>query len=202
MVLESSKCGAIGRPRSRIYLRHGSRCAAIRAFEVHAVDYSLKPYDKERFARPWFTHAVSNSPGKQIEVFEPLLQSLRSLRPLERFCGKDKSGFSLFQFPTFCGSKPRETMPAYTPPATVTCCGKPWHTWKRASATPLHPSAESAIVNTARISEIRRCSWGYEHHTGRRNGGHVESQILLTSYELCWNPSLGHLGCKMGVGGR
>src|SRR6204780_5503832 len=20
---------------------------------------------------------------------------------------------------------------AYTPPATVTCCGKPWHTWKR-----------------------------------------------------------------------
>jgi hypothetical protein len=33
-----------------------------------------------------------------------------------------------FPFPTFCGSKPRETMPAYTPPAAVTCCGKPWHT--------------------------------------------------------------------------
>ena len=30
-----------------------------------------------------------------------------------------------------CGSKPRETMPAYTPPKTVTCCGKLWHAWKR-----------------------------------------------------------------------
>jgi len=42
---------------------------AIRAFEVHAVDYLLKPYDKERFARAWRTHArSSNSAGTQIEV--------------------------------------------------------------------------------------------------------------------------------------
>src|SRR5215471_13894477 len=42
---------------------------AIRAFEVHAVDYLLKPYDKERFAWALFTHArSSNSAGKQIEI--------------------------------------------------------------------------------------------------------------------------------------
>jgi len=105
---------------------------AIRAFEVHAVDYLLKPYDKERFAKA-LVHArqVLEQGRKANRGLEPLLQSLRSLRPLERFVVKDKKRIFLFPFPMFCGSKPRETMPAYTPPATVTCCGKPWHTWKR-----------------------------------------------------------------------
>jgi two-component system, LytTR family, response regulator len=64
---------------------------AIRAFEVHAVDYLLKPYDKERFAKA-LTHAreVLEQRGKSNRDFEPLLQSLRSVRPLERFVVKDK----------------------------------------------------------------------------------------------------------------
>src|SRR5690348_17913437 len=64
---------------------------AIRAFEVHAVDYLLKPYDKERFARA-LAHArqVLKQRGKANRDLEPLLQSLRSLRPLERFVVKDK----------------------------------------------------------------------------------------------------------------
>ena len=64
---------------------------AIRAFEVHAVDYLLKPYDKERFAKA-LVHAreVLEQRGKANRDFEPLLQSLRSLRPLERFVVKDK----------------------------------------------------------------------------------------------------------------
>ena len=42
---------------------------AIRAFEVHAVDYLLKPYDRSDLPRPWFTRArSSNKAGKQIEV--------------------------------------------------------------------------------------------------------------------------------------
>ena len=59
---------------------------AIRAFEVHAVDYLLKPYDKERFAKA-LAHAlqVLEQRGKANRGLEPLLQSLRSLRPLERF---------------------------------------------------------------------------------------------------------------------
>jgi two-component system, LytTR family, response regulator len=64
---------------------------AIRAFEVHAVDYLLKPYDKERFARA-LIHARQVFEQRQ-EInrnLEPLLQSLRSLRPLERFVVKDK----------------------------------------------------------------------------------------------------------------
>ncbi|MGF7183138.1 LytR/AlgR family response regulator transcription factor [Tunturiibacter psychrotolerans] len=64
---------------------------AIRAFEVHAVDYLLKPYDKERFAKA-LVHArqVLEQRGKTNRDLEPLLQSLRRLRPLERFVVKDK----------------------------------------------------------------------------------------------------------------
>src|SRR5215467_8788580 len=52
---------------------------AIRAFEVHAVDYLLKPYDKERFAKA-LVHAlqVLEQRGKANRGLEPLLQSLRS----------------------------------------------------------------------------------------------------------------------------
>src|SRR6202012_1904861 len=63
---------------------------AIRAFEVHAVDYLLKPYDKERFARA-LIHArqVFEQRKETHRGLEPLLQSLRNLRPLERFVVKD-----------------------------------------------------------------------------------------------------------------
>ena len=64
---------------------------AIRAFEVHAVDYLLKPYDKDRFAKA-LAHAlqVVEQRGKANRGLEPLLQSLRGLRPFERFVVKDK----------------------------------------------------------------------------------------------------------------
>ena len=64
---------------------------AIRAFEVHAVDYLLKPYDKERFSKA-LIHArqVLEQRGKANRDLEPLIQSLRSLRPFERFVVKDK----------------------------------------------------------------------------------------------------------------
>src|ERR1700745_3432438 len=62
---------------------------ALRAFEVHAVDYFLKPYDKERFSKA-LVHArqVLEQTRKANQGLEPLLQSLRNLRPLERFVVK------------------------------------------------------------------------------------------------------------------
>src|SRR5436305_7019074 len=59
---------------------------AIRAFEVHAVDYLLKPYDKERFAKA-LVHAlqVVEQRGTTNRGIEPLLRFLRSFRPLDRF---------------------------------------------------------------------------------------------------------------------
>jgi two-component system, LytTR family, response regulator len=63
---------------------------AIRAFEVHAVDYLLKPYDKERFTKA-LVHAlqVVEQRGTANRALEPLLKSLRTLRPFERFVVKD-----------------------------------------------------------------------------------------------------------------
>src|SRR5580704_7200045 len=90
---------------------------AIRAFEVHAVDYLLKPYDKERFAKA-LVHArqVLEQGRKANRGLEPLLESLRSLRPLERFVMKDKKRIFFVPVSHVCGSKPPGTMPAYTPP--------------------------------------------------------------------------------------
>jgi two-component system LytT family response regulator len=64
---------------------------AIRAFEVHAVDYLLKPYDKERFTKA-LVHArqVLEQRREANRDLEPLLRTLRSLRTLERFVVKDK----------------------------------------------------------------------------------------------------------------
>jgi two-component system LytT family response regulator len=55
------------------------------------VDYLLKPYDKERFAKA-LIHAreVFEQRRDANRSLEPLLQSLRSVRPLERFVVKDK----------------------------------------------------------------------------------------------------------------
>jgi len=74
---------------------------AIRAFEVHAVDYLLKPYDKERFAKA-LLHARQVLEQSRIENrgLEPLLQSLRSPPPIGTFCGKgQEADFLCSRFP-------------------------------------------------------------------------------------------------------
>src|SRR6201996_8777146 len=64
---------------------------AIRAFEVHAVDYLLKPYEKKRFVKA-LVHArqVLDQRKEANRDLKPLLQSLRDLRPLDRFVVRDK----------------------------------------------------------------------------------------------------------------
>src|SRR5690242_6804768 len=64
---------------------------ALRAFEAHAVDYLLKPYDKDRFSKA-LVHArqILEQSRKSSRGLEPLLQSLHNLRPLERFVVKDR----------------------------------------------------------------------------------------------------------------
>lgn len=56
---------------------------ALRAFEVHAVDYLLKPFDQARFARA-VNHALSSLAQRSDEGFDSrvlsLLQSIRSER--------------------------------------------------------------------------------------------------------------------------
>jgi len=88
-VIENVETSAGAAPVYIFVTAHDSH--AIRAFEVHAVDYLLKPFDKQRFGKA-LVHArqVLERSRKAHRGLEPLLKSLRSLRPLERFVVKDK----------------------------------------------------------------------------------------------------------------
>ena len=62
---------------------------ALRAFEVHALDYLMKPFDRERFARSW-NHAKdqmrSPSDGRRVGRIMAMLEELKAgNRYLERF---------------------------------------------------------------------------------------------------------------------
>lgn len=73
---------------------------ALRAFEVHALDYLLKPFDEERF-RQALKHAVGTmrepiSKGQESDQIAELLKSLREKKAfLERFLVK-KNGRIVF----------------------------------------------------------------------------------------------------------
>jgi len=65
-----------------------------------------------------------------------LIDQLSSLEPgliTRPITGANWTADTAFVTITFCGSKPRETTPVFTLLATVTCCAKPWHSWKRSS---------------------------------------------------------------------
>ncbi|HEV2947431.1 MAG TPA: LytTR family transcriptional regulator DNA-binding domain-containing protein, partial [Gemmataceae bacterium] len=73
---------------------------AIRAFEVNALDYLLKPFDRDRFrkalsrAREQITKESSSTSGEQLGALLEEVQTGRSGRPLERLV--IKSGGRVF----------------------------------------------------------------------------------------------------------
>ncbi len=133
---------------------------AIRAFEVHAVDYLLKPYDKERFARA-LAHArqVLEQRGNANRGLEPLLKSLRSLRSFERFVVKDKkriffvpvsnvlwieaeADFLCSRFQRFVDRSHGELCLHTHRQRQSPVAGNPGTPGREAGTTPLHPRAE------------------------------------------------------------
>jgi Response regulator containing CheY-like receiver domain and AraC-type DNA-binding domain len=117
---------------------------AIRAFEVHAVDYLLKPYDKERFAKA-LVHArqVLEQGRKANRGLEPLLQSLRSLRPLERFVVKDKKRIFFVPVSHVFVDRSHGKLCLHTHRQRQSpVAGNPGTPGREAGATPLHPRAE------------------------------------------------------------
>lgn len=50
---------------------------ALRAFEVHAVDYLLKPYTRARFAQA-VGRVMGETPGQNVQKIQPLAESLMS----------------------------------------------------------------------------------------------------------------------------
>jgi two-component system, LytTR family, response regulator len=153
---------------------------AIRAFEVHAVDYLLKPFDKERFAKA-LVHArqVLEQCRKADPALEPLLQSLRSLRPWERFVVKDKKRIFFVPVSHVLWIEATGNYACiHTASDPSPGAGNHGTPGGEAGATPVHPRTE--IGHRERCPHQRDSSdvrWGLRHRTGRRNGGHVEPQI-------------------------
>jgi two-component system LytT family response regulator len=130
---------------------------AIRAFEVHAVDYLLKPYDKERFAKA-LVHAREVLEQSRIENrgLGPLLQSLRSLRPLERFVVKDKKRIFFVPVSHVLWIEATGNYACiHTASDSHLLRETLAHLEEKLAPHHFIRVRKSAIVNTARISEIR-----------------------------------------------
>ena len=156
---------------------------AIRAFEVHAVDYLLKPYDKESdLPRHWFTHARSSEPRQESKskvsnhCSNPSVVSAR----WNAFVVKDKR--RIFFVPVshvFWIEATGNYACIHTASDSHLLRETLAHLEEKLARTPLHPSAEIGHrERSARISEIRPMFDGvYDIVLARRNRGHVEPQI-------------------------
>src|ERR1700691_4174998 len=91
-------------------------------------------------------------------------------------------------------------MRAYTPPATVTCCGKRWHTCKRSwRHTTSSECGNRPSLTLLALARFVRCSMGYTTSYWQEERWSRRVADMLTSYGLCWNPSLGTWDVKWRV---
>jgi len=130
---------------------------AIRAFEVHAVDYLLKPYDKERFAKS-LVHArqILEQRREANRDLEPLLRSLRSLRTLERFVVKDNKRIFFVPVPNVLWIEATGNYACiHTASGSHLLRETMAHLEEKLASHHFIRVRKSAIVNGACISEIR-----------------------------------------------
>ena len=100
------------------FLRHGSSFCCSRCFLYSNLGKGIAS-----------RAAASASARETNRGLEPLLQSLRSLRPFERFVAKDKKRIFFVPVSNVLWIEARGNY-AHIHTA-VTCCGKPWRTWRR-----------------------------------------------------------------------
>jgi two-component system, LytTR family, response regulator len=75
--------------RPRVIFVTAYESYAIKAFEVNAVDYLLKPFSRDRFERA-LLRVTGDSPGEMPDGMENLMRTVRSLsQPLERILVRD-----------------------------------------------------------------------------------------------------------------
>ena len=130
---------------------------AIRAFEVHAVDYLLKPYDKDRFAKS-LVHArqILEQRREANRDLEPLLRSLRSLRTLERFVVKDNKRIFFVPVPNVLWIEATGNYACiHTASGSHLLRETMAHLEEKLASHHFIRVRKSAIVNGACISEIR-----------------------------------------------
>jgi DNA-binding LytR/AlgR family response regulator len=97
---------------------------AVRAFEIHAIDYLLKPFTSERLHSAvqrvrerieGHPQAATMSPPKRPALPTPLALS-----------SNPGAVFSFCRSAIFAGSRPKKTMCAFAPEQNRICSAKPW----------------------------------------------------------------------------
>jgi len=183
-------------------LRHGSDAPPFVHSKCTCGPSREKPSERSDCQGPGSRKAAGHRKlvqRKQIEA-EPLLQSRRSLRPLGSFVVKDKKRISLFPFPTFCGSKPRELcLPTHASDKSPVA-GPLAHLEETLRHTIIE-CGNRAIVNPPEVARFQsRCSDGDIRHQLATERWSRRVEDMLTSYELCWYHSLGTWDVKWRVG--
>ena len=162
----------------------------------------VKPYDKERFAKA-LVHArhVLEHRREANRGLEPLLQSLRSLRPLERFVVKDNKRIFFVPVSNVLWIEATGNYACIHTASDRHLLGETMaHLEEKLALHHFIRVRKPAIVNGACISEIRlmfdgfTTSYWLQERWSRRAGD------TFINYERCWNPSLGNWDVNWRVG--
>ena len=101
---------------------------ALKAFDVHAVDYLLKPFDRERFHQALARARQQLERRTTGELERRLLELVQDLRPATRSSNASSSspaaGCSSYGPRRSTGSRPRATTSSCTSAPTRTCSAK------------------------------------------------------------------------------
>jgi hypothetical protein len=113
--------------------------------------------------------------GTASRDLQPLLQSLRSLRPLERFVVKDKTRIFFVPVSNVLWIEATGNYACMRQSPVAGNLGTPG---REAGTTTFHSRAEighrERCLHQRDSSDVR---WGLRHRTCGRNGGHVEPQV-------------------------
>jgi two-component system LytT family response regulator len=138
---------------------------AIRAFDVHAVDYLLKPFDEDRF-RVALGRVRSRLGEQRSESLDQRLEAVLSeLRAREQYADrllvKNDGRVMVVRSKTWIGSRRRTTTPECTLPGGATSSASLSRRWSESSTRGSSLGSTGQRSSTSRVSaSYSRCSAG------------------------------------------
>jgi two-component system, LytTR family, response regulator len=113
---------------------------ALRAFEVNAVDYVLKPFDQERFRAALDRARARLAAGERAELAGRLAAVLAELQRsrgyAQRILVRSDGRIRWSRWGRWTGSRRPTTTSGSTPGRSGTWCGRRWGRWRRDSIRP------------------------------------------------------------------
>ena len=141
---------------------------AIKAFDLNAIDYLLKPYDKERLHKT--LERLRERCGEALAKAPSAIRThgRRPVPPNACWCRRASSCSSSTRAPS-TGSRPTTTTSTCTPRRRVTCCGVRCRTCSCSSVARFMRIHKSAAVNIAEVKSLSPLFKG-DHEVHLRSG--------------------------------